>query len=1474
MKTNPTRSLCLWVFLVSTGFVSALYPATYTVTNTSDTGAGSLRDAIYQANLNPGSQIKIQDNLGTISISSALPIISASVTIDGGTGNTISGQGANRPFFVDAPSGTVTIKNLAIINGHAQGGAGGDGGGGGGLGAGGAIFVNSGAVALDTVSFQNNSATGGKGGRGSAYSYEHVGGGGGGGLKGSGGAGVASNQDFGGGGGGGYSGNGGNANHGSGGGGGIQGSGGEGSKLDNKEAGGGGGAVLNGGNASGNTGGTAAAGGGNGANSNSSSPGGQGANGGGGGGGGSGFINSGGYFTPSNGGDGGKFGGGGGAGSSSALYDSGHAGNGGDFGGGGGYAGYVGNAGNGGWGGGGGGSAASSYHPRAGAGGFGAGGGGAEFVSVAGAGGAFGGRGGAGEGNGMGGGGGGAGLGGAVFVRSDNGASLTLTNTSLDQGSVTGGAGGDMAAGLIQPGHDNAAHAGAASGSAIFLGGGATTINVGPNDLIEGSIGEYTPSSLIVTGAGMLTLGGNNSYSGGTRVAGSATLNVSNNANLGTGALTLDGGTLRFSAGFDPTANNRTVAIGTHGGILDTHGSNVTMGLITSSDGLSGAGLTKTGIGTLTLTAKNTYLGPTTIKGGTVVLAGGNDRLAYSALTLAENATLDLGGHSQVVTTFGSSSAGAGMRGNLLNGYLDVHTGSAYLTSGTYSAVILSPVDTARVYIGGDPNATVVLDSNNDRTTNTSVIIGSSVTGAAGIVKLGNPLALATEHETVPVYEGTLDLNGQLHVRGSQINLNSGSASSLINSSTTSPAIFAGRIQLNSTANIGGAGELILTGEIQGPGGFRKVGDGRFRLNGSYTAGSILISAGALNVQTASPFFTSIENHGELVVSPTTEDYHLTLTGEGSFIKYGTGTVFVDGVNTSAATTFLHGGVLAILNDAALGTGRITIGSGEIRAASQPRTLANAVTIFGDFYLGRSTNFSGNVTLDVDSIITARNPDGPANTNSTFSGVISGDHALTIAADSSGIGTGAIVFSGANTYTGGTTVASGRLAITSDASLGLASTDLKLNGGALATHAAINSNRLIQVNGPATFFDTYNFNSSFRALAGTGKLTLTGTGALKLKGDSVFEGTLDLGSGSLDIASDAKFQVGAGGAPAKVTGNIHVDGSLIFDHTGVSTYDGTLSGSGSLIKRGPGETIFKGANTMTGDIDLREGRISIGYSGSFGTGIIQLNGGRIGGDLLPVTISNTLRLNEDSVIESDPSLTISGGLILAQNRQLTVASSWTSTITGVVSEEGGSRILSKQGSGELELTNANTYTGGTHIDRGSIRINNTTGSALGTGDVVIGRGGSLTGGGSFTGALENNGTYRPGNGTTLATLSSFTQSEFGKLTLELNGKVRGEGYSSIHVEGLFSLGGYLEVVRSNDFFPDLGDSFQLFTWDSSFTGTFINVILPDLDYDNIWDISQLYTTGIITVVPEPATWVLLMISFALLVLVRRRKLIK
>src|SRR4051812_31460469 len=89
---------------------ASLHAATYTVTSNADTGAaGTLRWAIDQANANSGSTINLNDNLGTITFLSQTPLITAAVTINGGSGNTISGNNAERIFFIDTPNATDVV---------------------------------------------------------------------------------------------------------------------------------------------------------------------------------------------------------------------------------------------------------------------------------------------------------------------------------------------------------------------------------------------------------------------------------------------------------------------------------------------------------------------------------------------------------------------------------------------------------------------------------------------------------------------------------------------------------------------------------------------------------------------------------------------------------------------------------------------------------------------------------------------------------------------------------------------------------------------------------------------------------------------------------------------------------------------------------------------------------------------------------------------------------------------------------------------------------------------------------------------------------------------------------------------------------------------------------------------------------------------------------------------------------------------
>lgn len=669
-------------------FAWPLRAADFTVDNTNDSGVGSLRQALLDADASPGPHAINITATGTIALTSPLPVINLqqtnTISINGpGAGQlTIDGNSNQRVLFVD--KGTVTVKGVTIANGQATGGNGASGGGGG-LGAGGGLFVNNAAnVTIENVDFRDNAAVGGAGGDAATG----MGGGGGGGLGGNGGAGGS-----GGGGGGGFNGSGGAGDSGAG-------------------AGGGGGGLANGGaDASGSTGGTGAADGGG---------------------------NGGDLGNPGQAGS--KFGGGGGAGSD--LVDDESGGTGGDFGGGGGgESGGKGGAGGYGSGGGAGGDAANG-----GTGGFGGGGGGGGLMAAGGSGGSFGGIGGSGGATGSGAGGGGAALGGAVFVR--EGGALTIRNGTFNGSQLTAGSGGvatdggngqdggslgsDLflnnvtvqfdvegtnsvelggtifgSGGLTKLGSgtlhlagangytglttisqgtlrgdtvslvtdiaNNAALIFSQSGDGTFmhdisgtgsltkldagkliLSGtntytGGTIVSAGilqgttlglqgdiQNDAMvvfeQNSAGQYAgvmsgTGSLVKRGAGMVTLSGINTFTGGTVIEG-GTLMVSSDANLGGAAsnIQFDSGTLLASNGF---ASSRDITILASGGTIGTQGNTLSLQGILSGDG----GLTKIDAGTLILGGANTYAGGTTVSAG--VLQGNSTSLRGGILNNA-----------------------------------------------------------------------------------------------------------------------------------------------------------------------------------------------------------------------------------------------------------------------------------------------------------------------------------------------------------------------------------------------------------------------------------------------------------------------------------------------------------------------------------------------------------------------------------------------------------------------------------------------------------------------------------------------------------------------------------------------------------------------------------------------------------------------------------------------------------------------
>ncbi|MBX7221824.1 MAG: hypothetical protein K1Y36_17865 [Blastocatellia bacterium] len=450
-----------------------------------------------------------------------LPDVARTLTING-NGSTIQRDPAAsrsfRLFHVSGPgnpgipgtTGNLTLNDLTVSNGLAQGGNGGDGfsPGAGGAGLGGALMNNGGTVSINRSTLASNQAKGGNGGNRTSGAS-----GGGGGVGGSGGFCVPSNPASGGGGGSG--GNGGNGTGGLNGGGG----GGGGAGLDRSGGfgvnngslsgggGGGGGSLGNGGNGTATTGGTGGAGGG-----------GNGTATGGGGGGGNSIIS----------GTNGSGGGGGG---------------GGDSGGGGGGAGGGFNGGPGGFGGGGGGNTA---------GGFGGGGGG------------FGGVGGFGGGStapsgtttvlgGFGGGnaqtigaGGGAGMGGAIFTY---GGTLSITNSTFSGNNATGGNG-------LAVTFSYRSGSGSGLGGAIFVysqqvsgdiptgaNASVTIVNstLSGNSVNQGT-GNFTTSGSASSGGGVFVY---NSTGGNAQVAVVACTLTANTCNAGNaGGIANFGGTV------------------------------------------------------------------------------------------------------------------------------------------------------------------------------------------------------------------------------------------------------------------------------------------------------------------------------------------------------------------------------------------------------------------------------------------------------------------------------------------------------------------------------------------------------------------------------------------------------------------------------------------------------------------------------------------------------------------------------------------------------------------------------------------------------------------------------------------------------------------------------------------------------------------------------------------------------------------
>ena len=117
-KRSTFVKLCFAICLLAISAATA-HAATYTVTNTDDSGAGSLRQAIIDANSNPGGDTIDFSVTGEIVLSGALPNLASSIFVDGPGAKSLTirrGLGVFRIFNITS-QGIVTIKGLTISGG-------------------------------------------------------------------------------------------------------------------------------------------------------------------------------------------------------------------------------------------------------------------------------------------------------------------------------------------------------------------------------------------------------------------------------------------------------------------------------------------------------------------------------------------------------------------------------------------------------------------------------------------------------------------------------------------------------------------------------------------------------------------------------------------------------------------------------------------------------------------------------------------------------------------------------------------------------------------------------------------------------------------------------------------------------------------------------------------------------------------------------------------------------------------------------------------------------------------------------------------------------------------------------------------------------------------------------------------------------------------------------------------------------------
>ncbi|APW05300.1 TPA: fibronectin-binding autotransporter adhesin ShdA [Salmonella enterica] len=958
---------------------------------------------------------------------------------------------------------------------------------------------------------------------------------------------------------------------------------------------------------------------------------------------------------------------------------------------------------------------------------------------------------------------------------------LILSNTGNDYGDT------EIVGGIL------AAKDAASIGTGDVTIAESATLALSQGTLDNNVTGE---GQIVKSGSDELIVTGDNSYSGGTTISG-GTLTADHADSLGTGTI----------------ANSGVLQVG-EGELENT---------------LSGSGsLVKTGTGELTLSGDNTYSGGTTISGGTLT-ADHADSLGSGDID--NSGVLKVGEGELKNTLSGSGSLVKTGTGELTLGGDNTYSGGTTITGGTLTA------DHADSLGSGDIDNSGVLQVGEGELENT-------LSGAGSLVKTGTgELTLSGDNS----YSGGTTISDGTLIADHADSLGTGTIA-------------------NSGVLKVGEGELENT--LSGTGSLVKTGTGELTLSGdnSYSGGTT-ITGGTLTADHADSLGSGdIANSGVLQVGEG--ELKNTLSGSGSLVKTGTGELTLSGDNnTYFGDTTIAGGTLIAANVNALGSGNIDNSGTLMLDANGAFKLANVTTHSGattalaagsTLDAGQFTQEDGStLSIDLgaatdDAVITADSVALGGTLNVTGIGSVTDSwtpeaYTYTLIGSDSAITTDFddLTVAGMNREDVDFLTIDGKVDETDNTNYDLT---------ASLSWYADRDNATTDAHGTFTLSDpdgSFNVAATLTDVDDTldpgsrwdGKsLTKEGAGTLILSGDNDYSGGTTINEGTLVAASTT----------ALGTGLVDNNATLVLDADGeVSAVGGITTHSGATTQLALGTSLDLGDSAL---IQQDGSTLNVELNSDSVQPLITGGSATLGGDLVVSDASLQARASDaefqsfklmdmDSDISGDFTsltmnltdqpdyLTVTGTINPedASEYLLTEGLSWNATatsatpahgtftlgagdsfeVTSVLGDKTGNsdwdgKSLTKLGAGKLTLSGANTYSGDTNVQEGTLWL---------SGDGTIGEMGSqqavnVASGATFGGS---NGTTVNGKVTNEGTLVFGDSEETGAI-FTLNGDLINMGTmtsgsssstpgNTLYVDGSYTGNGgslYLNTVLGDD----------------------------------------------------------------------------